>query len=102
MQSSDRREHQLAAPASSRGRGGDTRSTARIILGSFRFEMRGRRSSTLPLIVVTAVVARPVLCKGLTGSFFKPLIAALCARDCGLNSSLAMTVTPAALSDPAA
>ncbi len=72
-------------------RGGDTRSTARIILEA-SLEMRAPIVYAT-LIVVTAVV--PVLfMQGLTGSFFKPLIAAY-VLAIAASLVLAMTVTPA-------
>jgi CzcA family heavy metal efflux pump len=72
-------------------RGGDTRSTARIILDA-SLEMRAPIVSAT-LIVVTAVV--PVLfMEGLTGSFFKPLIAAY-VLAIAASLIVAMTVTPA-------
>jgi CzcA family heavy metal efflux pump len=72
-------------------RGGDTRSTARIILDA-SLEVRAPIVSAT-LIVVTAVV--PVLfMEGLTGSFFKPLIAAY-VLAIAASLIVAMTVTPA-------
>jgi Cu/Ag efflux pump CusA len=72
-------------------RGGDTRSTARIILGA-SLEVRGPIVYAT-LIVVAAVV--PVLfMEGLTGSFFKPLIAAY-VLAIAASLVVAMTVTPA-------
>jgi CzcA family heavy metal efflux pump len=72
-------------------RGGDTRSTARIVLDA-SLEMRAPIVYAT-LIVVTAVV--PVLfMQGLTGSFFKPLIAAY-VLAIAASLVLAMTVTPA-------
>ncbi len=70
---------------------GDTRSTARIILDA-SIEVRGPIVYAT-LIVVVAVV--PVLfMQGLTGSFFKPLIAAY-VFAIGASLVVAMTVTPA-------
>jgi CzcA family heavy metal efflux pump len=72
-------------------RGDDTRSTARIILDA-SLEVRTPIVSAT-LIVVTAVV--PVLfMEGLTGSFFKPLIAAY-VLAIAASLIVAMTVTPA-------
>jgi CzcA family heavy metal efflux pump len=72
-------------------RGDDTRSTARIILDA-SLEVRAPIVSAT-LIVVTAVV--PVLfMEGLTGSFFKPLIAAY-VLAIAASLIVAMTVTPA-------
>lgn len=72
-------------------RGGDTRSTARIILDA-SLEVRGPIVYAT-LIVVAAVV--PVLfMEGLTGSFFKPLIAAY-VLAIAASLVVAMTVTPA-------
>ena len=71
--------------------GGDTRSTARIILDA-SVEVRGPIVYAT-LIVVVAVV--PVLfMQGLTGSFFKPLIAAY-VFAIAASLVVAMTVTPA-------
>ena len=70
---------------------GDTRSTARIILDA-SVEVRGPIVYAT-LIVVVAVV--PVLfMQGLTGSFFKPLIAAY-VFAIAASLVVAMTVTPA-------
>jgi Cu/Ag efflux pump CusA len=70
---------------------GDTRSTARIILDA-SIEVRGPIVYAT-LIVVVAVV--PVLfMQGLTGSFFKPLIAAY-VFAIAASLVVAMTVTPA-------
>ncbi len=72
-------------------RGGDARSTARIVLDA-SLEMRAPIVYAT-LIVVTAVV--PVLfMQGLTGAFFKPLIAAY-VLAIAASLVLAMTVTPA-------
>jgi CzcA family heavy metal efflux pump len=72
-------------------RAGDPRSTARIILDA-SLEVRGPIIYAT-LIVVVAVV--PVLfMQGLTGSFFKPLIAAY-ALAIAASLVVAMTVTPA-------
>src|SRR5262245_6380800 len=72
-------------------RGGDTRSTARIILDA-SLEVRAP-IVTATLIVVVAVV--PVLfMEGLAGSFFKPLIAAY-VLAIAASLVVAMTVTPA-------
>ena len=72
-------------------RGDDTRSTARIILDA-SLEVRTPIVSAT-LIVVTAVL--PVLfMEGLTGSFFKPLIAAY-VLAIAASLIVAMTVTPA-------
>ena len=72
-------------------RGGDTQSTARIILNA-SLEVRAPIVSAT-LIVVAAVV--PVLfMQGLTGSFFKPLIAAYVLAIVA-SLVVAMTVTPA-------
>ncbi|MEH2541483.1 MULTISPECIES: efflux RND transporter permease subunit [unclassified Bradyrhizobium] len=72
-------------------RGGDTRSTARIILDA-SLEVRAPIVSAT-LIVVAAVV--PVLfMEGLAGSFFKPLIASY-VLAIAASLVLAMTVTPA-------
>jgi CzcA family heavy metal efflux pump len=71
-------------------RAGDTRSTARIILDA-SLEVRAPIVAAT-LIVVTAVV--PVLfMEGLTGSFFKPLIAAY-VLAIAASLVVAMTVTP--------
>jgi CzcA family heavy metal efflux pump len=72
-------------------REGDTRSTARIILDA-SFEVRAPIVNAT-LIVVVAVV--PVLfMEGLTGSFFKPLIAAY-VLAIAASLVVAITVTPA-------
>jgi CzcA family heavy metal efflux pump len=72
-------------------REGDTRSTARIILDA-SFEVRAPIVNAT-LIVVVAVV--PVLfMEGLTGSFFKPLIAAYVLAIVA-SLVVAITVTPA-------
>src|SRR4029079_14218272 len=72
-------------------REGDRRSTARIILDA-SLEVRAPIVYAT-LIVVTAVV--PVLfMQGLTGSFFKPLIAAY-VLAIAASLIVAMTVTPA-------
>jgi CzcA family heavy metal efflux pump len=72
-------------------RAGDTRSTARIILDA-SLEVRAPIVNAT-LIVVVAVV--PVLfMEGLTGSFFKPLIAAY-VLAIAASLVVAMTVTPA-------
>jgi CzcA family heavy metal efflux pump len=72
-------------------RGGDTRGTARIILDA-SLEVRAPIVNAT-LIVVVAVV--PVLfMEGLTGSFFKPLIAAY-VLAIAASLVVAMTVTPA-------
>ena len=72
-------------------RAGDTRSTARIILDA-SLEVRAPIVYAT-LIVVTAVV--PVLfMQGLTGSFFKPLIAAY-VLSIAASLVVAITVTPA-------
>jgi CzcA family heavy metal efflux pump len=72
-------------------RGGDPRSTARIILDA-SLEVR-TPIVTATLIVVVAVV--PVLfMEGLAGSFFKPLIAAY-VLAIAASLVVAMTVTPA-------
>lgn len=72
-------------------RGGDTRSTARIILDA-SLEVR------VPIINATLIVlvaVTPVLfMQGLTGSFFKPLIAAY-VLAIAASLVVAMTVTPA-------
>jgi CzcA family heavy metal efflux pump len=71
--------------------GGDTRSTARIILDA-SLEVRAPIVNAT-LIVVVAVV--PVLfMEGLTGSFFKPLIAAY-VLAIAASLVVAITVTPA-------
>src|SRR5215470_6107819 len=72
-------------------RGGDRRSTARIVLDA-SLEVRAPIVSAT-LIVVAAVV--PVLfMEGLTGAFFKPLIAAY-VLAIAASLVVAMTVTPA-------
>jgi CzcA family heavy metal efflux pump len=72
-------------------REGDSRSTARIILDA-SFEVRAPIINAT-LIVVVAVV--PVLfIEGLTGAFFKPLIAAY-VLAIAASLVVAMTVTPA-------
>jgi CzcA family heavy metal efflux pump len=72
-------------------RGGDTRSTARIVLDA---SLEVRAPIVYATLIVVAAVVPVLFMQGLTGSFFKPLIAAY-VLAIAASLVLAMTVTPA-------
>jgi CzcA family heavy metal efflux pump len=72
-------------------RGGDTRSTARIVLDA---SLEVRAPIVYATLIVVAAVVPVLFMQGLTGSFFKPLIAAY-TLAIAASLVLAMTVTPA-------
>ena len=72
-------------------RTGDARSTARIILDA---SLEVRAPIVSATLIVVAAVAPVLFMEGLTGSFFKPLIAAY-VLSIAASLIVAMTVTPA-------